>query len=281
MGTLIALFATLFLTVKDTLSKKISFSIDGTTSALASFLFAIPFYLILLAIIWLYGIDIFSVSPGFWVIVFARAFFDTLAESSKMQAFSNGELSAVTSIISLYPIFVLLLSPLITKDPLTTNIIFGAILTVTGSILVVFKPSKQTTKKGIIFALLSAVFFSLNTCFDKLSVQTANPIFSAFTMTLLSGLFLLPLVAFKTKTLGLLKTNTKQLWMRGFFQTVCTSAKLISLIYIQAAQWAVLARIVVLFSVISGGVIFNEGNVKRKIIGAVLSITGVALALLG
>ena len=69
MGILAALASAVFSTCKDIVSKKLTLHIDGTASTFASFAFALPFYLVVLAVLWLAGYDIFYFSVTFWWLV--------------------------------------------------------------------------------------------------------------------------------------------------------------------------------------------------------------------
>src|SRR5205085_4910926 len=104
----------------------------------------------------------------------ARAVTDTLAEGLKMYAFTHGDISIVTTIFSMNPLFLLILSPWITGDHLSW-LGLGAMLLVTlGSLLLVYRPSSGnwvSQKKAIVLAATASVFFAINTCFDRLAMK--------------------------------------------------------------------------------------------------------------
>ena len=91
MGIVAALLSAVFSTSKDIISKKMAVRIDGAASTFASFAFALPFYLIVLAVLGLAGYDIFHFSMTFWWLVLARALTDSFAEGMKMYAFAHGD----------------------------------------------------------------------------------------------------------------------------------------------------------------------------------------------
>src|SRR5438874_2149333 len=104
MGIFAVFLSTVFMTSKDILSKKLAVRIDGTASTFASFAFAIPFYLIVLAGLWLLGHDIFTFSATFWLLVLFRALTDVFAEGMKMYSFAHGDISLVTIVFSFSPL---------------------------------------------------------------------------------------------------------------------------------------------------------------------------------
>ena len=279
MGLILGLIAAFLGAAKDVVSKRLSTSVDGTTSAFASFAYAIPHYLILLFVLWFLGLEDFAISGMFWWYMIARSVSDTGAETCKMHALARGEISVVTALVSLHPVFMLFTSPLITGDPLTLRIIFGVCITVSGSLVILLNRSIQTSKSAIMFALMCALFFSINSCFDRLSVQSASAPFSAFTMTALAGVMLLPTI-FIGKRYKSLNSNTKPFLLRGFFEVIFMTTKLFALQYLQAPELSAIVRVQLLFAVISGNVLFKEINFWRKFFGAVLTVTGIAIILL-
>src|SRR6516164_4185498 len=113
MGIFAALLSAVFSTSKDIVSKKLTVKIDGTASAFASFAFALPFYLIVLLMLWLLGYNIFTFTQAFWLLVLARALTDVFAEWLKMYAFGHGDISLVNILFSLSPLCLLAMSPLL------------------------------------------------------------------------------------------------------------------------------------------------------------------------
>ncbi len=142
MGLLAALLSTHLLLAKDLMSKRLAFRLDGTVSTFASFAFALPFYLVLLLVLWLLGMEHFTYSRTFLTLVLLRSLTDTFAEWMKMHAFAHGDLSLVVLVLSLSPLLLLITSPLITGDPLTFAEIASVFLVVAGSMLMVYRPSQ-------------------------------------------------------------------------------------------------------------------------------------------
>lgn len=280
-GILLGIIAALFSTSKDLVSKSLASTVDGATSAFASFFFALPIYAVALLVLWLMGIEHFHTEHVFWMYVVSRSLSDSIAETSKMYALSNGELSVVSSIIALHPIFMLVTSPLITRDPLTPLIVIGLLCSVSGTFLITFKSTQEgTSKKGIIFALICSLFFSINSSLDRVTVQAASPAFSGFIMTLFACFLLLPPLL-RTRRYPVLAANIKPFLLRGFFETTFMIVKLSALLFLTAPELSAITRLSVMFSVIGGNVMFKEIHLVRKLLGALLTITGIVIILLG
>lgn len=280
MGLLAALLSTIFSSSKDLMSKRLAYRLDGTVSTFASFAFALPFYLLLLAILWLLGVEKFTCSLTFLTLVLLRSLTDTLAEWMKMHAFAHGDLSVVVLVLSLSPLVLLVTSPLITGDPLKGAEIASVFLVVAGSILMVYRPSAQkgaVQKRGILLAAGAALFFSLNSCFDRLAVERGKPAFSGFAMTLLSALFLSPFVLGRAHRIDALRMHYFDFLIRGLLETSFMVCKLFALQRMFAPTLASIQRLSLLLSIIGGRVFFKEEDFTRRLAGGCLIVAGVLL----
>jgi drug/metabolite transporter (DMT)-like permease len=280
MGLLASLLSAVLSASKDLVSKRLAFRLDGTASTYASFAYALPFYLLVMAILGLSGYEAFTTSLTFLVLVLLRSVTDTLAEWMKMHAFSHGDISLVASFFSLSPLFLLITSPLITGDPLSVLEVIATFLVVGGSLLLVYRPSGKgwaEQKTGILLAIGAALFFSLNSCFDRLAVQEGTPVFAGFAMTLLSAVFLFPLVVFRKDRLEGLRSQRKSLLIRGFMEVAFMVSKLTALVYLQAPYVVGIHRLSLLLSIIGGRVFFKEQDFGRRLAAGVLILGGVIL----
>lgn len=279
-GIASAAAATLIQAAKDTVSKYLSRDMHGTVSAFTSFLFALPGYAILLLILYLLGLEDFSVTAGFATYVFIRAVADCGAESCKMHAMTHGELSVVSAIFSLHPLLLLVVSPWITGDAITSNMVVGTVLAVAGTLLfLIRKDMHGLSIQSCVFALLAALFFCINNCFDRLSVQTASAPLSGAAMTFLSCVMLVIPAArvpgFTSQVIG----AYKGLLLRGVFEVAFMVSKLFAMKYLTGPEVSAVLRLTLVFSVFSGRAIFQEVGFYRKLVGSVITVFGVAVAL--
>jgi drug/metabolite transporter (DMT)-like permease len=278
MGLVAALLSALFSSSKDLLSKRLAFRLDGTVSTFASFAFALPFYVLVLTALALLGVEIFEWSPLFLLFVLLRSTTDTFAEWMKMYAFAHGDISVVATFFSLSPLFLLITSPLITGDPLGLPEVAAVVLVVGGSLLVVYRPSKTdwaAQRKGILLACGAALFFSLNSCFDRLAVRHGTPVFSGFTMTLLSALFLAPFVVFRRRRRQALRTHRTGLLVRGGLEVAFMVCKLYALQSLQAPDVVAIQRLSLVLSIVGGRMFFKESDFKRRLAAGLLILGGV------
>lgn len=274
--------AAIFATAKDLVSKRLASAVDGGVSAFASFLFALPFYFVLLCFLWCIGQESFLLSWSFIGLVLARSVTDVIAEYSKMKALRYGDLSLVSPLLSLSPVFILLLSPIITGDPMTKTGVMSVLLVVAGTLVLLYKPGTNGVidKRAYLYSLATSVFFALNNCFDRLAVQKSTPVFSGFSMTLLAAIFLLPVI-WKNKPGRLqLKQFFSAFTLRGLFEVLYMVAKLYALQVMQAPYVAALLRVSLLFSIIGGRVMFDEQDFFKRFCAGVLILIGVCTVFL-
>jgi drug/metabolite transporter (DMT)-like permease len=278
MGFLLATLSAGFSSSKDLLSKRLAFRLDGTTSTFASFAFALPYYIAVLAVLYWLGVEQFERSVPFLVLVLLRSITDTFAEGMKMYAFAHGDISIVATFFSLAPLLLLVTSPLITGDPLYLADVGAVVLVVAGSLLMVYRPSAigwAAQRKAILLASGAALFFSLNSCFDRLAVQRGTPVFAGFTMTLLSAFFLLPFVLFRKDRWQALRRQRGGLFLRGALEIAFMVCKLSALQFLAAPDVVAVQRLSIVLSIIGGRMFFKEPDFKRRLAAGFLILGGV------
>ncbi len=286
IGYLAACGTSFFVAAKDLVSKKLSSQVDGTLSAFASFAFAIPFYLILLCVLFFLRLETFSYSEKFIYYAVLRSLTDVGAEWLKMLALGCGEVSLVSQFLALSPLFLALTSPLITSDPITPQLVLALGIITLSSLIVAYKPKGSRKRnaqenRAILYALGSAIFFSFNSALDRLAVQEASATLSAFTMTLFSGLVLLPIsLAMSKKKWGKsLRKNSSVFFLRGFLEVIFMTLKMLALQYLQAPIVVILQRFSVVLTVLGGKFLYNEHDFPKRLFASLLVIIAGALVL--
>jgi drug/metabolite transporter (DMT)-like permease len=280
MGLLAALLGAGFSSAKDLVSKRVAGRLDGTTSTFASFCFALPYYVLVLAALVLARRERLEVSLPFLLLVLLRSVTDSFAEGMKMHAFTHGDISLVASFFSLSPLFLLITSPLITGDRPSWLGAVAVLLVVAGSVLMVWGPqgSKRPAQtKGVLLALGAAVFFSLNSCFDRLAVQKGTPVFAGFSMTLLSALLLLPFVVTRRDRVRALGVHRWDFALRGLLEIAFMTSKLYALQYLQAPYVVGVQRLALILSIVGGRVFFREQEFTRRLAAGACILAGVLL----
>ncbi len=266
--------STIFATAKDLLSKKLAGQMNGNVSAGTSFLFALPWYLVLLLLAEILGFSPFEYQGQFLLYVCIRAITDSFAELFKMHALGQGEISFIANFFSLTPLFLIFLAPIITGDHISNMGLIGLGIIVLGTLFLLKAPSNTIPWKGVFYAVVSAFFMSLNICFDRLAVKQANPIFSGFMMTLLSSFILTwPMLRVKTWK-SEIKNSYKLLSIRGLYEVLFMSLKLVGLKFLEPQYASGIQKMTLVLSVAIGGRKFNEKDQAKRIFTSLLILLG-------
>lgn len=286
IGYTAAITLTGFITAKDIASKKLSSTISGTLSTFAQFAFAIPYYLLMLPILWWLGWESFVVTSSFFTFIALRALSDTGAEWTKMESISRGDLSLVSAFHSLSPAFLAVLSPTLTGDPISSRSMLG-LFVITGAGIILARPwkknsSEQRQTPAILLAVAAAFFFSINHCIDRLAVQTSSAPLAAFAMTLIAAVMVFPAVLWKEpKFRERLESERKPLLVRGFFETFGMVAKLLALQYLTAPTVVAISRLAVPVSILLAALIFKEKQLAYRLTWGTVMAIGCMLVALG
>lgn len=285
MGFFFAFLSIFLSSTKDIVSKRLSFCVSSSVSTFGSFLFALPGYFILLLVLYLLGYEDFAISWKFLIVVLLRSITDIGAESFKMKSLQMGDLSLVSCFFGLSPLFLLITSPLITGDKISSSGIIAVFLVVCGSMILVVKPERKKIKidkeniPAILIATISAFMFSLNSCFDRLTVFSSSSAFSGFAMTFLSAIIIAPFVVFKKQNIKEMKINFKTFLIRGLIETIFMVTKLTALRYMQAPYFVAIKQIALIPTIISGRIVYNEKNFKQRMLAGSIILIGVVLVI--
>jgi drug/metabolite transporter (DMT)-like permease len=247
-------------------------------STFASFAFALPYYVVLLAVLYWLGLDSLSVSLAFGTLVALRAGTDVFAEGMKMHAIAHGDISAVASFAALSPLFLLLLQPFLTGDKPSWTGVLAVLVVVGGGLLLVYRPGTTgwgASRQGVLLAIGASVFFALNNCFDRLAVQEGTPVMAAFSMTLVSAVWLLPFGLWTAQRRHGLRSEWRGLAVRGFLEVAFMVAKLTALQYLQPSYVMCIQRVSVLLSILGGRLFFKEQDFGRRLAAGTLVLAGV------
>jgi drug/metabolite transporter (DMT)-like permease len=283
MGFVVALLSAMSSTAKDIVSKTVASKVHADVSTFASFTFALPFYLLILAIASLCGGEPLAYSGSFLMLVLARSITDVFAEGLKMKAFAAGDISLVSSFLALSPLILALLSPYVTGDKVTVYDGVALILIVTGSLLAVRRDARTGAVfqgRAIVLAFLASFAFALNSCFDRLAVVSSGALVSGFAMTLLAALFCLPLVLRQRGAFAELKNYHRPFLLRGALETLFMVTKLLALTTLEAHVVLGITRASHIFSVLSGRLFFGERDTGRRMLAAVFVYLGLMVLIM-
>jgi drug/metabolite transporter (DMT)-like permease len=193
-------------------------------------------------------------------------------------------------IMTLVPPITALFGWIILGEHLTLVNYFGMALTFTGIALAIFnrdaageKLSLKLAPSGILYALGGAVGQALGLILSKLGVKDYDP-FSATQIRVIAGItgFAALITVMRrwgsVKNALMNKNGMKLLSLGAFFGPFLgVSFSLIAVIYTEAGIASTIMALVPIFIIIPYAIIYKERIKPAEVIGAIISVTGVAL----
>ena len=194
------------------------------------------------------------------------------------------DISLCIPMLSFTPVFLILTSSiLLNENPPLLGIIgiccivFGAYLISYSRETGVLYPFRaMTNHMGVAFMLIVALLFAIEVNFDKILVMQSNPIFSAAATFLSFGFAFLLISIIKFRSTNLIR---KQNVIMPFVFTgiiLAIEALTINYAYTRAIVPYVISvkRISIVFTVLMGGILLNEHDIKRRLLASSIMVLG-------
>ncbi len=285
LWVLYSLLSAFTLATADAFTKKVSHSVDDYILNLSRFLYAAPFVLLLLVFI-----PIPKLNASFWLVLSLTLPIEILAQILYIKAIRNSPLSLVVPLLSLTSVFLVFTSFIMLGELPTAGGFFGILLVVIGVYILnlgnfkkgILEPFKSVlNEKGCVYMIIVAFLFSITSNLGKILVQKSSPLFfSAIYLPLLAISF--GMIAFFTarKKIVKLNFNLKSFSLIGLFFGLSTIFHMLAIMLVIVPYMISIKRTSSIFSVLYGYFLFNEKNIKERLIGAVIILLGVILILL-
>lgn len=193
------------------------------------------------------------------------------------------DISLCIPMLSFTPVFLILTSSIILDENPTLIGIIGICCIVFGAYLIsysretgVLYPFRaMTNHKGVVFMLIVALLFAIGVNFDKILVMQSDPIFSAAATFLSFGFAFLLISMIKFRSINLIqKQNIIPFGFTGIILAI--EALTINYAYTLAIVPYVISvkRISIVFTVLMGGILLNEQDMKRRLLASSIMVLG-------
>ena len=205
----------------------------------------------------------------------------------------EGQLSQVVPVTRLTPVFAAVIAAVVLGEQLDLALASGILLATSGAVLVLKEDEVSYLQsvedgihtKAVKAALLSALIYGVTSVADRFATQIIAPeIYNYFIyIGMTTGFLAATHHQEKQPVKELKKTfNEYRLLYIATGLTAAASSLAIFKAFSQApaAKVTTVQQFQVLIPVIAGALLFNEKNLKRKIIGSTILITGIALTAL-
>ena len=204
------------------------------------------------------------------------------------KAIKRSELSVTVPLITLTPLFMLLTSPIIIGEFPSALGVVGIILIVAGTYISnisedpkkIFAPFVSLVRnQGSRYMLLVAFIWSITANLDKIGVEETSPIYWAFSKDFLILLYLIPILAIKSKK-PLLQINNRKwpLLMVGFFKSTSVVTQMFAIQFILVPYVISIKRASSVFIILFAFLYMNERkNFRNRMIGIIIILLGLAV----
>lgn len=201
-----------------------------------------------------------------------------------------GELSRVIPFTKLNPVFTAIIAALVLGETMTPTKATGVILVTTGSYAILEEKNtgwKQPFKNFVKleapkYAALSALVYSFASVADRFGTQIIQPeIYTFIIFLIITSSLSAYLLTKKRELIPEIKTDLQQdpfyYTITGIGTAIATYLIFFAFSQAQASRVIPVLQIQVFISVAAGYILFNEGNLKHKIIGSLILVAGVIL----
>lgn len=281
----LSLLCAYFMSTSETLSKLLMRDNDEWTIGTAMVVLALPFLLPLLI-----GRDSLPVTRDLMILMAIQIPFEILAYYIYLSAIRIAPLSLSVPYLSFTPVFAILTAALVLKESISTQGFLG-ILTVTVGAYVLnierfarhpLAPLKAIFKSpGSRRMLVVALIWSLTSTLGKKGVQLSDPVFfGVFYMTALA-IPMLGIAGWRIKhqrsTVNLKGQNGIWVVLGGLATALSMIAHFHAIKLAPVSYMIAVKRTSLIFSVLYGGLIFKEEQIKRRLLGTSMMLSGVVI----
>ena len=282
----LAILTAFFESLKDVFSKKSLKFLDEYLVACAGMAIAAISLLPILAIV---GIP--SLGPNFWMALTISGSLNVVAYTLYVKAIRLADLSLISPLSTLTPLFLLITSPLIVKEVPTIWDAVGVFLIVIGSYVLnlnasasgFFGPLRSIFRnKGTRMMVVVAFIWSITSTFDKVGVINSSPIFWAIILFGSIALGILPLIILKSKNpIQGIRSHWRLLLAAGLANGIGVGCQMVAVGMVAVTQVIAVKRMSGLVSVVFGHFLFGEKGIRERLLGASIMVTGVVVMTIG
>ncbi len=230
--------------------------------------------------------------PGYGLALFVGGGLNILAFTLYTRALKLADMSLTVPLVTLTPLFLLLTSPLIVGEWLTLTDAGGILLLIVGSYVLNLTPQSglglapiraMAANMGSRLMLCVAFLWSITSNFDKVGTVNSSALFWGTSLFATVALGMVPFLVRRVFQKGFGAVFIP-LWRQGFyvalagvFNAVGVSLQFMALTLAPVAQVIAVKRMSALISVGFGYLFFHETNLRQRLLGAAIMVSGVAI----
>jgi uncharacterized membrane protein len=282
MWILAALLTAIATTTRDFLQKRKLQHEDPFMVAAGVQLFAIPVYL-LAAVLSPAPI----IQPGFWSAAGLFIIFISVSMVLFATSLRRGELGETIPLLSFTPAFMLILGPLLLGEEINLQGTIGVLLITIGAYVLYVKGSDDHWYAPLVslahssaarMMLLVALFWGITSIIHKVGIAASSPTFWALTVNTGAAFALVPLALIESdKPAKRFQNSYKGLALVGVAYALMILRWVWTLSVAPASYAVAIRRTSILLSVLVGGMLLIEHDLKQHLEGAGIMVLGAVL----
>jgi len=267
---------------------------DHSSSLIYSFLYS-SLALLFYTPVFLYFLPQASIELSIWLIIalVISGIGNVFGIMSYNYSIKFGELSRVIPFTKLNPVFTAIIAALVLGEQMTQTRVVGIVLVTIGSYAILEeknsgwrKPFNNFIKlKAPKYAALSALVYSFASVADRFGTQIIQPeIYTFILYVMITSALSVYILTEKRELIPEIKTDFTDApfyyMLTGIGAAIASYLIFYAFSQAQASRVIPVLQIQVFISVAAGYILFNEGNLKQKIIGSLILVAGVILVAL-
>lgn len=278
-----ALLTALSLSTADALSKRALKDTDDLVIVWVREGYALPF----LAIAFLF-VPVPALDSTFWLSVAGLLPLEVCALILYIKAIKLSPLSLSVPFLALSPVFIIFVAFIFLGEWPGRMGIFGILLIAAGAYMLNASKSKNgllgpikaiIDEPGSLLMIVVALIYSVTSTLGKVAVQHSSPVFFGFFYPFTLMVVLTVFLAARGK-LSLVFSKPATFIPIGLCTATMIISHFIAISLTQVAYMISVKRTSLIFSVIYGKLLFNEENIKERLLGSAIMAAGVFLILM-
>lgn len=278
LWVLYALIAAFSLATADAISKKAMGKTDEYVVAWVRQGYSLPF----LAVVFFF-IDIPPLDGTFWLTILFLLPLEMTAILLYMKAIKTSPLSLTIPFLALSPVFIILTAFVLLGELPDKSGLLGIFLIALGGYLLNIRSAKEGflgpvraigRERGSILMIIVALIYSVTATLGKVAVQHSGPLFFGAFYPFLLTIALTVLLRVR----GRLSQATSRPWVFlgiGLFIAAMVLSHFKAISLIDVSYMISVKRFSLIFSVLYGRLLFQEGNTGERLTGGILMVAGV------
>ncbi len=270
------------LATSDALTKRALVSRDEYFVAWMRLLFALP---VLVPI--LFFIEIPSLDRTFWLATLSALPLEIAALILYTKALKVSPISLTMPFLALTPLFLIIMAYLIVGESVSIYGGTGIMLMALGSYILnlhkmkysLLEPVKAVFReKGSVMIILVAFIFSITASLGKVAIEHSSPVFFGSFYFILVTILFTPIAMVKNRRrLTIAKKDILPLSSIGATFALMIIFHMLAMSLANVAYMISIKRTSLLFSILYGHLLFKEGKIAEKVLGAIIMLIGFVL----